>query len=690
MKLIYYRNLEPDYFLQDVDFNFSFDYEIKVECKYQDEEKNKCAIVDIEIEQIKDKFDIYSDLPYISDVTVLVGKNGIGKSTALDSIRDFFLNGYLRHSYEVLITESFILLGDRIKLSDKSIENLDKSVKNLDKFFPNFKIYFSDSNQCMLKVKSKKKEALKPGSSVLRTSNDYILSYYSNEVNPSNFSISGNELSNSVQKYEEPIKFIDLSTTDQILKSNQWGVKSQLLKERLRSSNLASYEDYDLRSMLELIEKDNALWNLIPESIKNKMEIDISLSGLPSDFLNYCINEIGNEKIAKLYPKFNILTYSFNSSWYANLLSNFIVSLVFIVFDNTLYQNEGSTEEKQISIVEIINDFETSVSETKISINTNGIYNLKEVRELFDKYVSESKYIPKLSGNNFLINNINTFLTHILNNNKLREFRVGGVGIYGKPFRVDVDLQLLIKVRNQIAILESTDNFRISFFRFRAKKISSGERNYLQMIMRLGSALKPSLNIMNDNTENLHALLLMDEPINAFHPEWQLQFINRMFQFFEKIHTEFNNVKFQLIVSSHSPFLLSNVTNDHVIRLKKKGDKTIKAPYEIDNQIFGANIYDLLNDTFFLENGFIGEFAQNKIDKCFKDLSSDTPIVGSRRDEIKNIIEINGDPLIKRELVRAYDEKFTDENLEAGFIVDQIKRLEKIKLELEKRNDQPK
>lgn len=684
MKLIYYQNLEPNYFLSELGFNFSHEYEIILKStvnNIESDEEIEYIEVDLEIKKNEDKYDIYSELPFISDVSIIVGQNGIGKSTIIQLIKSFLSESVLKYSHEILITKSFVLIGDKIRLSQKSIDSLNRCL-------PNHLIFLSSSNYKEHDLQNVKKKELERNTSLIQTNDNLLVGYYTNEVDPSSFNINGNSLYSSSEINEEPIKLIDLSTSDQIVKSNKWGIKSEKLKESLSPNNLASYEDYELRLILEQISDDNELWKLIPDTIKSKMQIKISVSGLPSEVINYCFREIGFEKIYDEYPKFHTLTEAFNSDWYTNFTKDLIISLIFIAFDNYALQNESVDKKNSVFIEEIIIDFETSVQSAAIVYNSKGKYKNNFLKELFELYTENSIFLKDVPYSDRIIEGINFFLSETINDKELNDFRLMGSGLFGWPFRVQEDMELLFKAKKLIGSLEGISSFQIPFFRFSALKISSGERNYLQLIMRLGSALKISLQVLKDKevSDNFHALVLLDEPINAFHPEWQLQFISRMFEFFKNIHTEFENAKFQLVVSSHSPFLLSNVTNDHVIKLRRDGLNTVIESDADDSQTFGANVYDLLNDSFFLENGFIGEFARDKIDGCFRDLELNKNISQEREKEIQKIIKLVGDPLIKRELVRAYDMKFKTD-LQTEFIDEQMAKLQELKNEIARRKN---
>ncbi|CAA6807206.1 MAG: Unknown protein [uncultured Sulfurovum sp.] len=101
------------------------------------------------------------------------------------------------------------------------------------------------------------------------------------------------------------------------------------------------------------------------------------------------------------------------------------------------------------------------------------------------------------------------------------------------------------------------------------------------------------------NIENF--IIFFDEIDIGFHPDWQKRTIQYILDFLKLIP----NKNFHLIFSTHSPFLLSDIPKENILFF---GDKKIEA-----NQTFGANIHTLLSDSFFMEDGLMGEFAKNKI-----------------------------------------------------------------------------
>ena len=106
------------------------------------------------------------------------------------------------------------------------------------------------------------------------------------------------------------------------------------------------------------------------------------------------------------------------------------------------------------------------------------------------------------------------------------------------------------------------------------------------------------------------------------------------------------------IVTSHSPFILSDLPKENIIFLEKG-----KQVYPFENgQTFGVNIHTLLSHGFFMKDGLMGEFAKSKIDDVINYLNNKKSEIRNDKDA-QNIIDIIGEPIIKRELQRMLKNK---------------------------------
>ena len=207
--------------------------------------------------------------------------------------------------------------------------------------------------------------------------------------------------------------------------------------------------------------------------------------------------------------------------------------------------------------------------------------------------------------------------------------------------------------------------------------LSSGEQFLLKMYGRLWRALD-SFKLVDLSNKTL--LIMLDEVDLTLHPEWQKSLLERL-RF--TLNTFFKNYNIQLVLASHSPFLVSDLPKENIIFLNKDKDGMCEVkPPEDMTHTFGANIHSLYRNSFFLENGLMGEFAKGKIDEVIKDLNqSDKKPLEKRHSEIKYIIEQIGEPLIKDKLLQKYKARFEP-------IEDQINelRLKIEKLEASRKN----
>jgi len=118
------------------------------------------------------------------------------------------------------------------------------------------------------------------------------------------------------------------------------------------------------------------------------------------------------------------------------------------------------------------------------------------------------------------------------------------------------------------------------------------------------------LNIYYFLIQKEYTIFLFDEPELSLHPDWQKKYMNEVLTLLQKMNR--NN---HFIFTSHSPLLLSDIPKQNIIFLDKdeKGNCKIVDGLKEKKQTFGANIHTLLSDSFFMEDGLMGEFAKGKI-----------------------------------------------------------------------------
>ena len=114
-------------------------------------------------------------------------------------------------------------------------------------------------------------------------------------------------------------------------------------------------------------------------------------------------------------------------------------------------------------------------------------------------------------------------------------------------------------------------------------------------------------------------ILLIDEADLTYHPDWQLELIDLLTAFLPRIYPPQCCQDIQIILSTHSPILLSDVPQQNVIYLKLDPERHCAVVDEsAHGGTFGQNIHLLFRDSFFLKNGIIGRFTGHYVD-CFSE-----------------------------------------------------------------------
>ncbi|MCQ6957085.1 hypothetical protein [Mucilaginibacter aquariorum] len=170
----------------------------------------------------------------------------------------------------------------------------------------------------------------------------------------------------------------------------------------------------------------------------------------------------------------------------------------------------------------------------------------------------------------------------------------------------------------------------------------------------------------------------------------------------------FTDIKFDqygwlisMIFVTHSPFILSDIPDQQVMFLKVDNGKA--AQVIRDRKTFGANIHNLLSDGFFMEDGFCGAFAIDKINEIIAYLNIqkkhdqlvflqsnknhkvtqdednqlkdyEKKLIKYTPAEIKGIIELIGENVIANKLLEMYDELY--QTTPKDRISKEIKRLQ--------------
>jgi hypothetical protein len=184
-------------------------------------------------------------------------------------------------------------------------------------------------------------------------------------------------------------------------------------------------------------------------------------------------------------------------------------------------------------------------------------------------------------------------------------------------------------------------------------RLSSGERQYLY---RFSTFIYHTLNLLSINSDKrvrfCRVNLVMDEVEICFHPEYQRRFISEMIGYIERLGLN-KNMAFNILIATHSPFILSDILKGNILYLDDGKNANITDEFK---NPFCANICDLLYQSFFLKEGFIGEYSRQKLRSIFlllnKPKNLSTKEIKEKRieEQINFYIKEVGDPFIIMQL----------------------------------------
>lgn len=196
------------------------------------------------------------------------------------------------------------------------------------------------------------------------------------------------------------------------------------------------------------------------------------------------------------------------------------------------------------------------------------------------------------------------------------------------------------------------------------EKLSSGEKQQVYSIhtimyhLRNVSSVTEESGIIKYSKVNI----LLDEIELYFHPEMQRHFISRLIKGIEQLKKHFkNNINtINILVATHSPFILTDIPSINILRLKDGKTEFVK------QQTFGANIHELLIDNFFMTST-IGEFSKEKINQFIKKLNETIKNRNDKKPQLlensisdleelggESFINLIGDSLVKDKLLQMY------------------------------------
>ena len=178
---------------------------------------------------------------------------------------------------------------------------------------------------------------------------------------------------------------------------------------------------------------------------------------------------------------------------------------------------------------------------------------------------------------------------------------------------------------------------------FTIAQMSSGERQMLNMVSYVLYHIKNIQSINDDDyrVRYRHICLIFDEAELYFHPDYQRKFLDMLLESLQWCHIDTKIIRsIQILIVTHSPFVLSDMLRKNMMYLEKGERKDLPK-----NEIFGANLYQLMTESFFFTEGALGKVASKQITEWIKVVNEG----GTISESDKSLI---GDAIIRNYLTR--------------------------------------
>ncbi|HDR4872028.1 TPA: AAA family ATPase [Bacillus cereus] len=635
----------------------------------------------------------------IISLSAIVGKNGVGKSSILELLKDRFFRGMGIANETILIY---------------------KEQKDI------YKLYYNEGlfNEGKIKINGK----------------NYDVNSYIFEKNESPL-IKIDDLDLAIQLFKAPSnrkvsrkELINLETTSRIAKNSAlinytyyWNYSRRLRSLDIESNTKGlEYFDYSIANKLDSVLRDKDKPQIVDIENIDKINIDqrFGINYLYQlnendiyNVLNYLKNEKNRELLKQyfmvpeeLYIYYDYLDSEKRANSFLFDLNNTNEYLRYedrsrnyqhenLIYDFLLKSPPKKIQLREAILLRVYDSFFTEIqgmisSEDiqknikilyKTHLNTeNSIKNYKDLKiilENFKKLIisaiekAKTNEIMKQKNKEILLEDFkslfdgyNEFLNFIED-----EFckTVESTTIAGSPrFEKDIDgsvsvsyqdieipkitldnkgIELALTLFNKYKNIGT--NSKILYFVWR--NLSSGQTNILNLLTSLNTAIEKS--------EKKYILIFLDEAEVSLHPTWQKNYIKLLVDNIGA-KAEEENKKVQIILTTHSPFVLSDIPSDRVVFLYENPiTKKVYTKKSLDDQplTFGSNIHDLYMNSFFLEGGLMGDYAKQKINEVANQLINYNPKQKQeiKWEDIRRLINQIGEPIIRTRLVELYDQK---------------------------------
>lgn len=620
-------------------------------------------------------YSIHNHKIFNINISAIVGKNGSGKSTIIELFSLFIFS--LSVKLQLINVEN---LKKEHGLSSFNKTRLDKEISKLNSFRCEIYYQIKDKIFCLTKgayifeiaeynkLENEELYILNRKYSVnTQEKIDYLKNtfFYSILANYSLYGLNTNDsgiwLKSIFHKndgYQTPI-VLNPMRTDGNIDVNRL---AYLSKARLLSNIFKKLEENQ--------KEEDSLRNLTNNKIVRKLHLTLDIDKF---------DNVDPENISKAISILNVINFEGKS--------------IHLGFSEKYLDSHFSL---------LMKSFIPDFNDSSIYIGSNTIrkltveYILRKAHAIISKYPEYKSFSKKVFRSNYIEDNVVEAFNKLAEDFshstlKLRQainffvYDLYDITTIKKTFDISTNeksVGIVDFVNNKIEDLKSKDNstkkldekYNIinflppSFFEVDIefknkgffKDLSSGEK---QMVYSLASIIYHLKNLKSISTvERItykYFNIILDEVELCFHPQFQRDYIYELIRTINSLDLNFEGIN--ILFLTHSPFILSDIPNSNILSLKDGYPTDINLS---NTNTFGANIIDLLSNEFFLEEGVIGKFAQEKIQDVinyinYEDKRNEIKWITSKK-VAKDFIEIIGEPYLREKIMDMFINTFEE------------------------------
>jgi len=487
----------------------------------------------------------------------------------------------------------------------------------------------SNALELVCKILKSGKSSVKSNFLIITKEKGKFICYHNNKLyfNPSkNFDLEIHQYEKNI----DPLKIFFLTNVSDGRDYNFDKEISDLSRDTMKGKNrlfsMIKKEDSEFKIQMNFI--NNELFDGLNIKSPNKIQI------ISNVWSRTRASHADRDLFGDFYQEYN----EFNSTFRSRINEIKVNNKLYYILVYSLYQETL----KQINRLERI-DKDRFIAEFK---SKTGFYKNAGTDEMIHDMVAWMKYIAdrielKIKEHSNHKENIFVFreqldslenLKNLIQNVEIDNNNEGRGARYSETFVFDFNKKNSSLIVKLATLIEDNKMFEISWL-----GISSGHKAYINIFASMFNELKW--------IRKTNLLICIDEGDLYLHPRWQTEFLDRLLTFLPQIF----GGRIQIILTSHSPFLLSDLPKQSINIFKDGIKSQVINGCDLKHETFAGNVYKLYEEPFFLGNQRLSLFATKKINYLIENIKTKQELNFT---ELEHYISLIGDDIIRHHLER--------------------------------------